>query len=105
MKWIAALLLLSSPACAHDRWADGSPVPAWVKAACCGPEDVHHLRPEQVRLTPEGYLVEGYPRSSRQGRPCPLPTVTIGYSIRSWEPGCSPQSTASSRRLRALDDG
>ena len=71
MKWFAALLLLSSPASAHDRWADGSPVPAWVKTACCGPEDVHHLRPEQVRLTPEGYWVEGYPEVIPVGKALP----------------------------------
>lgn len=46
---------------AHDVWADGRVVPAWVKAACCGPEDVHHLRPEQVhRISDDYYMVDGY---------------------------------------------
>ena len=37
-----------SPTYAHDYWADGKAVPNWVKASCCGPDDVHHLRPDQV---------------------------------------------------------
>ena len=52
-------LLLTSPANAHTRWADGTPVPEWVRNACCGPSDVHHLTAQQVRLTPEGYRVDG----------------------------------------------
>jgi hypothetical protein len=53
--------LSSSGAKAHDYWSDGSPVPPWVKAACCGPEDVHHLRPEQVhRISDQFYEVDGY---------------------------------------------
>ena len=47
---------------AHDIWADGRVVPAWVKAACCGPDDVHHLRPDQVhRISDDYYMVDGYP--------------------------------------------
>jgi hypothetical protein len=38
-----------SPTYAHDYWADGKAVPNWVKRSCCGPTDVHHLRPDQVR--------------------------------------------------------
>jgi hypothetical protein len=46
---------------AHERWANNEPVPPWVKAICCGPEDVHHLRPDQVHVRPEGWQVDGYP--------------------------------------------
>jgi hypothetical protein len=47
---------------AHDVWADGKAVPAWVKAACCGPDDVHHLRPDQVhRISDDYYMVDCYP--------------------------------------------
>lgn len=72
MRWLAILSVLLFPnvADAHDTWANGSKVPAWVKHSCCGPADVHHLRPEQVhRLYNEecrnGYhggcwKVEGY---------------------------------------------
>jgi len=46
---------------AHDLWADGSIVPPWIKAACCGPDDVHHLRPDQVhRISDDYYMVDGY---------------------------------------------
>ncbi len=54
---------LCSAAWAHDVWADGKQVPAWVKEACCGPDDVHHLRPEQVhRISDDYYRVDGYPK-------------------------------------------
>lgn len=58
---LAILLLGASVSHAHTRWADGSPVPAWIMKACCGPSDVHHLRPDQVELRDDGYHVEGYP--------------------------------------------
>ncbi len=58
----AALLMETAPARAHDTWADGSPVPAWVTRACCGPSDVHHLTPDQVHRVPDGYRIEGYPK-------------------------------------------
>ena len=53
-------LLLSPSAHAHDEWADGKPVPDWVKHQCCGPADVHHLRPDQVHQVEGGYLVDGF---------------------------------------------
>jgi hypothetical protein len=46
---------------AHEAWADGEAIPAWIKSACCGPSDAHHLRPEQVhRISEELYEVDGY---------------------------------------------
>jgi hypothetical protein len=48
-------------ASAHDQWANGDPVPAWVKRACCGPDDIHHLTREQVHETADGWRVDGYP--------------------------------------------
>ncbi len=57
----ALLLLVTGPAAAHDVWADGRVVPSWVKAACCGPADAHHLRPDQVhRVSDDYYMVDGY---------------------------------------------
>lgn len=50
---------LATPATGHTVWADGTPVPEWVRNACCGPSDIHHLSPDQVRLTSEGYRVQG----------------------------------------------
>ena len=46
---------------AHEVWANGEPVPAWIKASCCGPADAHHLRPDQVhRVSDDYYRVDGY---------------------------------------------
>lgn len=56
-----AILALAAPASAHDYWADGKPIPNWVKASCCGPADAHHLRPDQVhRVSDDYYEVDGY---------------------------------------------
>ena len=58
---------------AHDEWANGQPVPAWVKSSCCGAADAHHLRVEQVHgpygagegpkpgMRHSYYLIDGYP--------------------------------------------
>jgi len=70
---IAPLLALGSGASAHDVWSNGDPVPAWVKKACCGPEDVHHLTPDQVHLTPAGWRVDGYPDLIPIGKELPSP--------------------------------
>jgi hypothetical protein len=59
----ALAFLAAPPAHAHERWADGSLVPPWVKAACCGPSDVHHLTADQVHLDGDRhvYRIDGYP--------------------------------------------
>jgi hypothetical protein len=58
---VSALMLSLGAAKAHNTWVDGAPVPDWVKQACCGPADAHHLRPEQVhRVSDDFYEVEGY---------------------------------------------
>jgi hypothetical protein len=60
----AALILGAAPAAAHDQLANGKPVPGWIKSACCGTADAHHLRPDQVTLNNRGeYVVEGYRES------------------------------------------
>jgi hypothetical protein len=62
--WALLLVVTIAPvAFAHDEWADGKPIPDWVKASCCGPADAHHLRPDQVhRVSDELYKVDGYDR-------------------------------------------
>ena len=74
-------------AAAHDRWADGGPVPAWVKAQCCGPDDAHHLTAEQVHVTPEGYRVDGYARAIREDRLLPSPDGSWWVFYRTYEDG------------------
>ena len=56
------LLGLASLAQAHDKWADGTKVPAWVKSICCGEGDAH-MDPKLTR-TDQGYLVDNliYPK-------------------------------------------
>ena len=50
---------IPASASAHDFWANGEPVPAWVKAMCCGPEDAHHLRAGAVHIEADGYHIDG----------------------------------------------
>lgn len=58
----AFLLLFGLNTCySHDTWGNGEPVPAWVKKYCCGPEDVHHLRNDQVITASDGYHIVGTP--------------------------------------------
>lgn len=56
---LAAALLTASPALAHDYWSNGEPVPAGVKASCCGPADVHRLKPSAVHIQADGYHIDG----------------------------------------------
>ena len=56
---IIAGMVFATPASAHDFWSNGDPVPGWVKAECCGPRDVHHLRPAAVHIMQDGYHIDG----------------------------------------------
>lgn len=80
MKFILALLGVVSaaaPSAAHDRWADGSPGPAWVKQSCCGPDDAHLLTMDMVHRVGSSWKIDGYPNlipdadilPSQDGRP------------------------------------
>lgn len=75
------------PAPAHERWADGGPVPAWVKAQCCGASDAHHLTADQVHVTPEGYRVDGYARVIREDRLLPSPDGSWWVFYRTYDDG------------------
>lgn len=57
---VAYILASPTSSAAHDVWADGSPVPSWVKTVCCGPSEVHELTPEQVHKTDTGWKIDGY---------------------------------------------
>jgi hypothetical protein len=57
----AAFALGVAPALPHDLWANGKPVPGWIKLACCGAADAHLLQPDQVTRNARGdYFVQGY---------------------------------------------
>ena len=77
MRLISVLIFLISapgfaaPSLAHDKWANGNPVPIWVKNSCCGPEDAHHLTPEQVHAMSDGWHVDGYRSVLPYGRELP----------------------------------
>lgn len=70
---VAICLFAFGRAEAHDRWANGEPVPSWVKAMCCGPDDVHHLRADQVHLMADGWHIDGYPNVLPVGSDQPSP--------------------------------
>ena len=60
LAWAAATWACAQvSASAHDFWETGEPVPPWVKSVCCGPEDVHHLKPGAVHLEADGYHIDG----------------------------------------------
>lgn len=83
----AALICAPLAAPAHDTWANGEPVPAWVKRACCGPEDAHHLRPEQVRIAADGYHVDGYRAAIPIGSELPSPDGSFWIFYRDLSDG------------------
>lgn len=56
----AVAIGLSNGAHAHDQWADGSPVPEWVKNKCCGEAEAHRISPADISEDAEGYHVRGY---------------------------------------------
>lgn len=47
---------------------EGPKIPAWISAACCGPQDSHKLRADQVYRTESGaWHADGYPRDIPNG--------------------------------------
>lgn len=40
---LALLALVSTKVLAHDKWANGDPIPEWVKKACCNGNEAHDL--------------------------------------------------------------
>lgn len=71
MLMLLVLLLGTHFAHAHDRWADGSPVPDWVKGYCCGPADVHHYHYDEIKITPKGFVLPDYPDPIPIGKELP----------------------------------
>lgn len=84
-----ALVLSCEPrrASAHDAWANGEPIPPWIKKACCGPEDAHHLKPEQVQFTSGGWKVEGYHALIPNGAELPSPDGSYWIFYRTFSDG------------------
>lgn len=57
---VALLLLAVVPARAHDKWANGDPVPEWVKSSCCSQAHAHHLDESVIHDQSDGIHVDGY---------------------------------------------
>jgi hypothetical protein len=43
---------------AHEFWANGAEVDPWTKRVCCGQHDAMNLKPTQIHVTKEGYLLD-----------------------------------------------
>jgi hypothetical protein len=56
---VAAMVTCPLPAAGHDVWLNRAQVPPWVKKACCGPSEVHHLSADEVHALPDGYHIDG----------------------------------------------
>ena len=74
-------------ALAHDFWANGEPVPPWVKAQGCGPRDVHHLRAGAVHILADGYHIDGLKTVIPPGQA--LPSID-GRCWAFWNPVSEP---------------
>lgn len=75
------------PAHAHDLWGNGEPIPPGIKAACCSQADAHRMRPDQVHLTPEGWVVDGYRKKLPLGSEQPSPDGQYWIFYKQWEDG------------------
>lgn len=76
----AALMLLAflPGARAHDLWADGSAIPAWIKSSCCGVADAHLLGPGDYSIDAAGFHVKGVDMA------VPLDKVSPSLDGRVW---------------------
>lgn len=55
------VLGIMQPAHSHSLWANGEEIQPWVKNACCGVADSHHLTADQVHMRSDGsWVVDGY---------------------------------------------
>lgn len=70
-------LLLMATAHAHDRWANGEPIPSWVKEACCGVADAHHIPQEAIHLRDDGYHIDGIKTVVPEKKALPSPDGTF----------------------------
>lgn len=83
------MALAAWPNCSygHDHWKDGTPVPAWVKKACCGASDKHQYDDEDVHELKSGLKVNGFPGTDIEGYPggiIPWSQVTPSPDGKTW---------------------
>jgi hypothetical protein len=94
-----ATLTLAAPASAHDYWADGKPIPNWVKASCCGPPMRITCGPTKctassTTITRSTAIIIAFLSHRR----CRAGMETTGFSIATIGATGSPESTVSSSR-------
>jgi len=75
--YLAVVMALSAGSAeAHDAWCDGKPVPANVKAACCGVADAHQVPTGEAREDGNGnfhLMIEGAEQTIPRERVSPSP--------------------------------
>lgn len=62
LQWLSLIgiaFAAPAPGHAHDQWANGDPIPAWIKQACCGVADAHILGPDDYRIDAAGFHIKG----------------------------------------------
>ena len=97
MKFMAVLAVCAFcgfwatiPVRAHDVWANNMVVPAWVKSACCGPQDAHIIDSSDVT----GPDKNGYYRVKDVGIAVPGDHVFDSQDGETWvfySPAASPK--------------
>ena len=81
------LIMIFSPASSHDFWMNGEPVPKYVKQACCGVSDAHHLKKSALHLMADGWHIEGITTVVPAERATPSPD---GEAWAFWNVGLEP---------------
>ncbi len=71
-------LLLAWPSQAHDKWANGTPVPSWIKSKCCASDEAVDLT-ERFGVTAADIVT--HPQQITQGGEHGSPHSTIEITI------------------------
>jgi hypothetical protein len=77
--------MCSAPAVAHDQWADGSPIPAWVSKYYCGAADAHRLTIKQIYRVEGGWRADGYAHTIPEDRVLPSEDGDVWLFFRSYK--------------------
>jgi hypothetical protein len=73
---------------AHDSWTNGEPVPAGIKAGCCGRADSHIIPASMVSRDGNGdWHVEGYPQTIPNAKVLPSPDGKYWLFARQYPDG------------------
>jgi hypothetical protein len=92
LRAVVVYVLLAGSAYGHDKWANGNPIPSWVKARCCNNNDavdlggagrVHPIVTDNVVVA---YRVDGFNNEVKAARVFPSQDgdVWAFYSHTHW---------------------